>query len=92
MVEQIQFWGLIALVIVLGLLLASWTRAILIYLFTGLVSPGLTAVAKPVLLWIAYLLKTIWLDHWVIIQNLLKPHSAIFPSLSARRKHPVEKS
>ena len=66
------------------LMCVSFFRALISGIFSRILTPSLTEVLKVAMKWMFFLLKNLMTSHRVVIQNLLSPHSVMFPTL--RRK------
>lgn len=85
-----EHWMLWLIGATLALLLFSPVRAALAALISTFLTPGLLVVMTTCFLWVWWIIKRVVHSHRIVLSNLVRPHSVIFPTLARppERKRP----
>lgn len=70
--------GILGFLILMGIPLF---RDLLRGLIGSWLNPGLMKALEIWSTWILWLLKTMVRSHWILVLNLISPHSAIYPTI-----------
>ncbi len=84
--EELKFWLVVTAIALVALLIFSLPRMILGYMLSRIATPAMKEAMAPILKWVLFLPKRLFLDHLLLCRHLTLPKKVIFPSLRNKQE------